>query len=159
VTIDSDVDGITRWHDADDDNNGVVETIEPGLDTEPLNSDTDDMVSQMDSKSITIQIRRIAVRRFTDLNTMQTDTGGDGLGDVDGILAGFDPLDAASRPADGDINLDGKVDVVDVLQARRALLEGSEVLDAVQQLRADIAPLSGGMVPARMACSTRVMCC
>jgi hypothetical protein len=34
-----------------------------------------------------------------------------------------------------------------VLQARRAPLEGSEVLGDVQQLRADIAPLSGGMVP------------
>jgi hypothetical protein len=147
TVADADLDGLPNDIDSDDDNDGLADTIEPGLGTDPLDSDTDD-----DGLSDGFEVNYDpdpldSYTLGTDLNPMQQDTDGDGISDGDEILAGFDPLDAASTPADGDINLDGKVDAADVLLALRALLEGLELLDDEQQLHADVAPLSGGLVP------------
>lgn len=75
-----------------------------------------------------------------------TDTDGDGYDDNIEVAAGTDPLDNASYPVilvDGDINLDGIVDVRDILLGTQVLL-GTVTLDPEQFIHADVAPLVSG---------------
>lgn len=77
------------------------------------------------------------------------DTDGDGFTDPAEIAAGSDPVDPGNIPgsASGDIDGDGNVDIVDVLLGFR-ILAGEVEADTNQFLRADVAPLVGG-VPAQ----------
>ena len=50
----------------------------------------------------------------------------------------------ASGDHDGDINIDGTVNVADLFWAQQTLL-GSRALDAAQTLHADVAPLVAGI--------------
>ena len=61
-------------------------------------------------------------------------------------LCSLVPLAAAATVPDGDINLDGEVDVVDVLWGMQTVL-GSRTLDAAQMAHGDVAPRVAG-VPA-----------
>ena len=73
------------------------------------------------------------------------DTDGDTYSDAVEVAAGSDPLDPGSIPvANGDINGDGQVNVVDILLGLRAL-SGQITLTPDQLLRADVAPVEGGL--------------
>ena len=129
----------------DPDGDGLTNATEALLGTNPNLADTDgDGLSDFDEVN-----RDGNPGNYTpgiDTNPLLDDTDGDGVSDGDEVAEGTDPLDPASTPADGDINMDGNVDIVDVLLAQRALL-GQITLTSSQLLHADVAPLSGG-VPA-----------
>ncbi|MFQ5642685.1 MAG: hypothetical protein ACE5FQ_03195 [Thiogranum sp.] len=73
------------------------------------------------------------------------DSDGDGFGDGVEVTSGTDPLDDTSFPvtADGDLNADGLVNVVDVLLAQR-ILTGQLPLTQDYLDHGDVAPLVGG---------------
>ncbi|MEZ5543572.1 MAG: alkaline phosphatase D family protein [Pseudomonadota bacterium] len=74
------------------------------------------------------------------------DTDNDGAGDGAEVTAGTDPLDDTSYPGmlvPGDINVDGVVDVQDLLLATN-ILAGSYSPSPAEQARWDIAPLVAG---------------
>ncbi len=82
----------------------------------------------------------------SDLDINNNDTDGDGY--RDGTEAGLssDPLNAASVPAitaDGDVSLDGQVNVADILLAQRAVL-GLISLTAEQIAHGDYRPAPSG---------------
>jgi hypothetical protein len=106
---DGDNDGIGDICDTDLDNDGLENTLEQQLGTNPQLADTDN----------------------------------DGYDDGMEVMAGSDPLNPDSIPPDGDINGDGRVDVVDIYLAQRALL-GQTTLTPAELLRADVAPLQNG---------------
>jgi hypothetical protein len=74
------------------------------------------------------------------------DSDGDGFDDGEEVLAGSSPLDGASYPAiaDGDLNLDTRVDVRDYLLGLQ-VLQGQQQLTTVQLSHGDVAPISGGL--------------
>jgi subtilisin family serine protease len=126
----------------DPDGDGLTNVTEALLGTNPNLADTDgDGLNDFDEVN-----RDGNPDNYTpgiDTNPLLGDSDGDGVSDGDEVSAGTDPLDPASTPADGDINMDGIVDVVDVLLAQRALL-GQITLTSSQLLHADVAPLAGG---------------
>lgn len=80
-----------------------------------------------------------------DLNIDNIDTDGDGYSDADEIIAKSNPLNANSIPvqADGDVNLDGLINVADVLLAQRHVL-GMALLTPNGIAHADMYPPGGG---------------
>ena len=74
------------------------------------------------------------------------DSDGDGFDDGEEVLAGSSPLDGTSYPAiaDGDLNLDTRVDVRDYLLGLQ-VLQGQQQLTTVQLSHGDVAPISGGL--------------
>ena len=76
-----------------------------------------------------------------DLNMNNTDTDGDGYTDGMEVANGSNPLDTNSIPmmADGDVNLDGKTDVADLLLTQRHVL-GFGLLTPIQTTHADMYP-------------------
>ncbi|MDH3901516.1 MAG: hypothetical protein OEU51_10770, partial [Gammaproteobacteria bacterium] len=81
-----------------------------------------------------------------DTDPLNSDTDGDGVNDGDEVAAGTDPLDNTSFTvtADGDLNDDGQVNVVDVFLALR-ILTGSLPVTQDYLDRGDVAPLLNGM--------------
>jgi hypothetical protein len=78
-------------------------------------------------------------------NPTDPDTDSDGFSDGEEIAAGSDPLDDASiPPPDGDINIDGQVDVADLLLAMQ-ILNGAYLPTQGEQNRWDVAPLVNGV--------------
>ena len=127
----------------DPDGDGLSNATEALLGTNPNLADTDgDGLSDFDEVN-----RDGNPGNYTpgiDTDPLLDDTDGDGVSDGDEVAEGTDPLDSASTPADGDINIDGMVDVVDVLLAQRALL-GEITLTSSQLLHADVAPPARGV--------------
>ncbi len=72
------------------------------------------------------------------------DTDGDGFNDGAEVSAGSDPLDNLSTPADGDINSDGSVNVVDIFLATQISL-GLKTPTTNELLHGDVAPLNSGI--------------
>ena len=133
--LDSDGDQSGDACDSDDDNDGLSDSTEAALGTDPLISDTDtDDLSDGDEHNI----------HATD--PLLLDTDGDGAGDGVEIAYGTDPLDIASFPLipDGDLDADGNVDVRDVLIGYRSLM-GEVTLSPFLSARGDVAPLVGGL--------------
>ncbi len=83
---------------------------------------------------------------FTDTDPLTNDSDGDGVSDGDEVVAGTDPLDNTSYPVtpDGDLNVDGVVDVRDMLIAQRILL-GHLSLTQEYLNHGDVAPLLNGV--------------
>ncbi len=77
-------------------------------------------------------------------NPLLADTDGDGFSDGVEYNNGSDPLVATDTPATGDINENGTLDVGDLLLSYRMAL-GLMTPTPQQLLRADIAPLAGGV--------------
>jgi hypothetical protein len=81
-----------------------------------------------------------------DLDYLNMDTDGDGYDDGQEMTYSSNPLDPASVPdivADCDINLDGEVNVADVLLAQRHIL-GLTTLNATQIRHGDVYPVTAG---------------
>ena len=141
--IDSDGDGQGDACDNDDDNDGVSDTLEAAIGTDPLLMDSDgDGLSDFDE--IDYDGDPAAYIPGQDLNPLQADTDSDGFGDGMEVAAEYDPLDPADSPVWGDIDASGSVDTVDVLLAYRAVA-GLLVLGEAQQARGNVAPLVGGV--------------
>ena len=133
VLVDTDGDGLDDYAEVAYD--GDATTWTPGLDTDPTLADTDG-----DGLSDGAEL----ATHGTD--PLALDTDGDGFGDGAEVAAGKDPVDPASYPliGDGDINVDGFVDVRDVLLAQQILL-GQRTPSAVELSHADTAPLINGI--------------
>jgi hypothetical protein len=110
VPVDTDSDGIPDILDTDDDNDGLLDTEEAMVGTDPLVADTD-------------------TDGFDDF--MEVTYGSD-------PLDGSDTPDG-NYNNNGDINADGKVDVADVLLATRMVL-GQLIPSSEQLVRADMVP-------------------
>ena len=146
TVADADLDGLPNDIDEDDDQDGLTDTIEQALGTDPLDSDTD---NDGLTDGFEVNFNNDPPDTYSegdDLDPLLPDTDSDGIPDGDEITAGTDPLDAGSAPVPGDVNIDGEVNTADVLLAQRALM-GAVTLSDEQAFRANVAPLSGG-VPA-----------
>jgi len=141
-TLDNDNDGVGNGCDVDDDNDGLSDFEEDTNDngvvdageTDPFNSDTDgDGLNDFEEVGL-------------GTDPLLTDSDSDGYTDGAEVAAGSDPLDVNSIPAlsKGDLNLDGVVDIRDILLAMRAL-NGQVTLSAEQLSRGDVAPLVSGI--------------
>lgn len=113
----------TEWLDTDGDGLGN-------------NADLDD-----DNDSLT-DIQELAL----NTDPLVFDTDGDGFSDGDELIAGTDPLNTADYPvsADGDITLDGIVDIRDILLGMQ-VLSSQATLSNQQMIHGDVAPLQGGL--------------
>jgi subtilisin family serine protease len=140
--VDTDVDGIPDTVDADDDNDGLSNTLESSLGTNPLLADSDND-GLTDYEEVARDGDATTYMAGSDLNPLAADTDGDGFKDGMEIAAGHDPLDPADAPVWGDINDDGVVNAADVLLATRAVL-GLTSLTSAESTRGNLAPLDNG---------------
>ena len=119
-TTDTDNDGTGDNADTDDDNDGLLDT------TEDSNSN--------------------GIVDANETDPLSDDTDSDGYNDGEEVAAGSDPLDANSIPAlaDGDLNNDGIVNIVDIMLAQQILI-GQLTPTTEQQVHGDVAPLISGI--------------
>jgi len=130
--VDTDLDGQPDANDADDDNDGLTDSEESVLGTDPLLADTDDD-GLSDSEEGT-----------WGTNPLNPDTDDDSFNDGMEALAGYDPVNSTEFPVWGDVDGSGNVDVADVLKATRAVL-GLVSLTVAELARGNVAPLVGGV--------------
>lgn len=124
--------------EVDSDGDGLTDAEEATLGTDPNNVDTDgDTLNDGDEVNV------------YGTDPTLADSDGDGVDDAAEIAAGTDPNDINDFPAsaDGDINMDGEVNVVDVLLLTQHI-QGIIMLSPVQIIHADVAPLDGDGLPA-----------
>jgi len=129
----------------DSDSDGLTDFLEVSIGTDFGFTDTDgDGLSDYDE--VNFDGNPASYSQGLDTDPLLFDTDQDGYGDGEEITAGSDPLDNTSVPviADGDINNDGQVDLVDLLLATKILL-GGYTPSAEEQARWDVAPLVGGV--------------
>jgi len=140
--VDTDVDGIPDSVDTDNDNDGLSDTLEAFLGTDPLLADSDG-----DGLTDYVEVDwggdPLTYTEGMDLNPLLADTDGDGFGDGMEIAANHDPLDDSDTPVWGDINDDGAVNAADVLLATREVL-GLGTLSDAEAVRGNLAPLANG---------------
>jgi hypothetical protein len=127
---DNEGDGLGDVCDPDDDNDGLVDgaggvvltTTYAGID-----ADNDGYVDgELDFGT----------------NPMQKDTDGDGFEDGTEVIYGSNPLANTDTPANGDVNDDGTVNAVDVLQVMQFVL-GTDTPTTDEFIRSDVAPFNG----------------
>ncbi len=131
----------------DIDGDGLSDSLEITIGTDPLDSDSDDD-GLTDYQEVAWDGDDSAYSAGQDTDPLDSDSDGDGIIDGAESLAGTNPLDAGSKFVWGDINNNGVVNVADVLLATRAAL-GILTLDSAQLARGNVAPLVGGQ-PASM---------
>jgi YVTN family beta-propeller protein len=132
--LDTDNDGAGDVCDLDDDNDGLSDLDEISIHgTNPLLVDTDG-----DGLSDGAEVNTHGT------NPLNVDSDTDGFNDDVEINAGTNPLDALSFPADGDINNDGSVNVIDLMLATQIVL-GLKTPTADEMLHGDVAPLIAGL--------------
>ncbi|MDX2319395.1 MAG: thrombospondin type 3 repeat-containing protein, partial [Moritella sp.] len=141
--LDTDNDGAGDACDLDDDNDGLSDLLEQSIGSNTLLLDTDDD-GLSDYAEVNYDGNPATYIAGTDLNPLLADTDADGYDDDVEVYIGSDPLDKQSIPADGDINGDDTVNVIDLLLATQAAL-GLKTLTADEQLRGDVAPLNSGV--------------
>ena len=145
--VDTDLDGLPDSIDSDDDQDGLSDTAESLLGTDPLHADSDD-----DGLSDFDEVNRDGIPADynvgVDTDPLDPDTDGDLIKDGVEVLAGYDPLDGTDYPVWGDIDNNGVVNAADVLLATRAVL-GMITLNSVQLARGNVAPLVGGVPDSR----------
>lgn len=154
--FDLDADGIGDACDPDMDGDGLTNAEEDSLGTNPADADTDDdgltdyeevntyntspLIADTDGDSLNdgdeIQI---------STDPLSFDTDNDSFSDGIEVANNSDPLDAISFPifADGDLNGDGIVNVVDVLLATQ-ILHGDLAMTNQFLSHGDVAPLVDG---------------
>jgi len=130
--VDTDLDGLPNNIDDDDDNDGLTDSEESVLGTDPLLADTDDD-GLSDSEEI-----------VWGTDPLDPYTDADSFKDGMEALAGYDPLDGGDYPVWGDIDNNRVVNAADVLLATRAVL-GMMTLNSAQLARGNVAPLVGGV--------------
>ena len=140
--VDTDVDGIPDAADTDNDNDGLSDSLEATLGTDPLLADTDGD-GLTDYEEVNWGGDPLTYTPGMDLNPLLADTDGDGFGDGMEIAAEHDALDGNDAPVWGDINDDGVVNAADVLLATRAVLGLVDLTDA-ESVRGNLAPLANG---------------
>jgi Bacterial TSP3 repeat/Thrombospondin type 3 repeat len=141
--LDADSDGMGDACDPDDDNDGLSDSLESSIGTDPLDADTDND-GLTDYEEVAWDGDASSYLPGSDLNPLVADTDGDGFKDGMENTAGYNPLLATSYPVWGDINDDRVVDTVDVLLASRAVL-GLVTLSDAGLARGKVAPLVGGI--------------
>jgi thermitase len=142
AVVDTDVDGIPDAADTDDDDDGLSDSLEAFLGTNPLLADSDgDGVT--DYQEVDWGGDPLTYTEGVDLDPLLADTDGDGFGDGMEIAAGHNPLLDSDTPVWGDINDDGAVNAADVLLATRAVL-GLANLTNAESVRGNLAPLANG---------------
>jgi subtilisin family serine protease len=134
--VDTDLDGLPNNIDDDDDNDGLTDSEESVLGTDPLLADTDDD-GLSDSEEI-----------VWGTDPLDPYTDADSFKDGMEALAGYDPLDGGDYPVWGDIDNNRVVNAADVLLATRAAL-GMMTLNSAQLARGNVAPLVGGVPDSR----------
>jgi hypothetical protein len=129
----------------DTDQDGLPDSFEAGIGTDPLLADSD-ADGLTDYEEVAWDRDVSGYEPGGDTDPLNSDTDGDGVNDGDEVAAGTDPLDNTSYPvtADGDLNVDGQVNVVDVLLAQR-ILTGSLPITQDHLDHGDVAPLLNGM--------------
>jgi hypothetical protein len=132
---DTDIDGDGTLNTNDAFPNDPAETTDTDNDGIGNNADTDDDndgLSDIDEAGL-------------GTNPLLVDTDGDTYSDSEEVTAGTNPLDQNSYPvtADGDLNNDGIVDVVDILFGQQVLM-GSRTLSPDMLDHGDVAPLING---------------
>ena len=132
--LDTDGDGIGNSTDTDDDNDGLIDTDELTLGTDPLVADTDND-GLTDSEEVILTT-----------NPLIIDTDNDGFSDGEEVSAGSDPLDINSLPvlSDADINNNGIADMADIILAQQIIL-GHIELTSIHLSHGDVAPLINGI--------------
>jgi len=141
--LDTDNDGQGNVCDSDDDNDGLSDIFENTIGTNSLLIDSDgDTLS--DYFEVNYDNDPNNYTPGADLNPLATDSDGDGFDDDVEFSMGSNPLDVLSIPANGDINNDGSVNVVDLLLATQMAL-GLKTPTADEMLRGDVAPLVAGV--------------
>jgi YD repeat-containing protein len=140
---------VTSNPDSDGDNLKDIEEIAYGTNPNMADSDLDGLTDffevNFDGSPEYDPYHPLNNPTGTDLNPNVVDTDGDGVSDNIEIMSSTNPLDPSSFPivADGDLNNDGAVDIIDVLIAYRILL-GDITASALQLQHGDVAPLVGG---------------
>ena len=129
----------------DTDQDGLPDSFETGIGTDPLLADSD-ADGLTDYAEVAWDGEVSGYDPVGDTDPLNSDTDGDGVNDGDEVAAGTDPLDNTSFTvtADGDLNDDGQVNVVDVFLALR-ILTGSLPVTQDYLDRGDVAPLLNGM--------------
>ncbi len=141
--LDTDNDGLGDVCDVDDDNDGLSDALENSIGTNPLLVDSDgDTLSDFDE--VNYDGNASLYTPGSDLNPLLMDSDNDGFNDDVELIAGSDPLDILSIPADGDINQDGSVNTIDLLLATQMAL-GLKTPTIYEMLHADIAPLNASI--------------
>ena len=111
---DSDGDSIGDACDMDDDNDGLTDSFELGIGTNPLLADSDgDTLSDFQEVSYD---NDPAYTQGADLNPLSGDTDGDGLSDA------TDPIPLDFNFTDGDVVTDGDINAGDYVVMMRLLL-------------------------------------
>jgi len=141
--LDTDGDGAGDACDPDDDNDGLADTLEILIGTDPLLDDDADGDGLSDFQEVNWDNDPSTYTPGADLDPFNADTDGDGFKDGMEDTAGYNPLLATSFPVWGDINDDRVVDTADVLRASRAVL-GLMSLSMPELARGKVAPLVGG---------------
>lgn len=141
--VDTDLDGLPDSIDDDDDNDGLPDTTELSLGTNPLDADSDD-----DGLTDGFEVNYASPPTDTyseglDTDPLDPDTDADGFLDGMELAAGHNPLVGSDSPVWGDINGDGAVDAADILLLTRAVL-GLTTLANDEKARVDIAPVLDG---------------
>lgn len=141
--LDNENDGQGDVCDLDDDNDGLLDTFELSIGTDPFLADTDgDNLSDFDE--VNYDGNAGAYNPVTDTNPLVADTDNDGYNDDIEIMYSSDPLEITSIPADGDINMDGSVNIIDLVISINIAL-GLHTPTADELIKGDVAPLASGV--------------
>ena len=126
----------------DTDEDGLPDSFEAGIGTDPLLADTD-ADGLTDYQEVAWDGDVPDLDPVGDTDPLSADTDADGFTDGMEAASGYDPLDGSAFPVWGDINDDRMVDAADVLLATKAVL-GMITLDPDQLARGNVAPLVNG---------------
>lgn len=146
--LDSDNDGVGDACENDVDSDGIPD----GFDNCPLITNTSQLDTDSDGAGNACDTDddndglSDSQEQALGTDSLLADTDGDGFDDGVEVNIGSNPLDNSSIPANGDVNNDGLVNVVDLLLATQIAL-GLKTPTADEILRGDVAPLAAG-VPA-----------
>ena len=125
--------------DQDSDGDGLLDSVELGIGTNPHLTDTDGD-NLTDGFEVGFDGNYSTYTANHDLNPLAADTDGDGFDDDMEIIVESNPLQANSIPIIGDINDDGQINVTDVLLVIKFIM-GTATPSQKESLLGDAAPL------------------